>query len=125
MPTVQHPATEKARRILEGHEGDLAVVYFRKRTTGYREERRMTCTAHPDLEARADMDYDPTDRSLMLVWDAEKGEPRAISLNGVREIRVGGETHAVNAPQSRAPDDNDDEVADWDSDEMQALRDQF
>jgi len=92
-----------AYEIIALFSGQIAVVYFTKRTTGT--IRRMVCYWDATiLEKYEDMDFDPFSRNLLPVWDIEKGDWRNISMNNVEKIVIDGTEFNYQAEQEAARD---------------------
>lgn len=98
-PSFSHPIAAAAWSIIAGLAGRLFVVYFTKRTTG--ETRRMVCYYSPAIITRRP--WNPADKNLLQVWDAEAGAPRFVSMDAVERIVSGGSTfYPVATPKAPA-----------------------
>lgn len=77
------------------HKGRFFNVKFRKKSTG--ELRSMTCKLGVKYKRKTDrqLNYNPRDRGILPVYDANKREFRSFDINTVESITVNKEVHKV------------------------------
>ena len=83
-------------QMVEGaRTGRIFTVEFIKRTTG--ELRTMVCRrgVRKGLTGKG-QPYDPLSRSLLTVWDVQKGAYRMINLASLVRLRMGKRTYVWN-----------------------------
>ena len=85
----------QARHILENHKsGKFFTVTFIKRSTG--NERTMNCRRGVRKGTRGGgLRFDPTDHSLIGVFDIPKGLHRFVALEDIRRISINKKRYVV------------------------------
>lgn len=69
--------------------GRFVKVVFEKRTTG--EERHMLCRSGVKKGlAGGSLAFDPKEKGLLVVWDAQKRHYRQIPVDGIKEVHCEG-----------------------------------
>lgn len=88
---------ERGLEILNGiGDGQIFTVVFVKRTTG--ELRTMNCRKGVKKGVTGEgLAFDPNEKGLIPVFDMKADGFRMISIEGIREIRAGGERYEVAA----------------------------
>ena len=99
-PSFSHPVAMWAYAVISKSAGQIAVVYFKTRSSSA--VRRMVCVFAPNSTI-SKRRWDPSSRQLLMVFDAESGEYRFISMDAVTKIVVAGETHEPNESKIDKP----------------------
>jgi hypothetical protein len=92
MTTITRKEVIEKVRNLEN--GQFFTVVFIKRTTG--EQRTMNCRQKVTKHLRGgSLPYSPNEKGLVPVWDAQVEGYRSFPLDGITQIRTGGQTFVV------------------------------
>lgn len=85
---------KKAFELIQATRGEFIKVKFVKRSTG--EHREILCQygVHRHLKGgpRA---YDPAGKNLVVVWDCGDRKYKSIPLEGLKEVRMGGQVYTI------------------------------
>lgn len=90
----EHTTAKSVESILRGlANGKIFSVKFRKRTDPDM-IRHMICRfdVSKGVKGKGRL-FEPNDRGLISVWDVQARAPRFISVEGITEIRVAGESY--------------------------------
>lgn len=94
MATV---SVKKAVQFIEESHGLIFSLKFIKRTTG--ELREMNCRTDVTSKLKGgEANYDREEYKLLLVYDMQKQDYRTVPIEGITEIKMGGEWFTVAHP---------------------------
>lgn len=92
--TTQVTQQELARIVMQYQGNHIFSAKFIKRTTG--EERIMVCRKKVQIGLTGrGLNYNPTSKGLMGIWDVAKKGYRMISLDGLLEAQIDGFKYVV------------------------------
>lgn len=94
MPTC---TVKQAVKFVEESHGVIFAIKFIKRTTG--ELREMNCRTDVTSKLKGgEANYDREEYKLLLVYDMQKQDYRTVPIEGITEIKMGGEWHEIARP---------------------------